>query len=105
MLRNLQNGDEFTLRMPDGHMLHLKVDRRSSIMAGIVSLSGSFRSRNDGNWNLSLDNASVSGSINDYVRNMLHYIRTDRETGEWYIENIDLYDQNLLPGGEPIQRN
>jgi hypothetical protein len=103
MLRNLQNGEEFSLPMPEGHSLYLRVDRRSSIMTGILSLSGSFRNRNDGNWNLSLNNETITGSVSDYERNLLHYIRTDRETGQWFIESIDLRDQNLLQGGEPLQ--
>jgi hypothetical protein len=104
-LRNLQTGQEFTLLMPEGHLLYLRVDRRSVIMPGITSLSGSFRSRNEGNWNLSQDNDTISGSINDYVRNKLYYMRTNRETGVWFIENIDLMQQNMLPGGEPLEQN
>lgn len=109
-LRSVNAGGTVTLVLPGEATAQLRVERRMSVMAGVVSLSGKVSASNmdategalsQGDFAISYDETMITGTLS--VLGAVYEFASDRETGLQWILQVDPAKQDVLPGSDPLE--
>jgi hypothetical protein len=109
-LRSANAGETFSLPLPGGAVSQLQVDRRMSVMPGVVSLSGGASrvpapdetgDASPGTWAFSYTPDQLSGTMT--FGSLVFEVGTSRATGTTWVVQVDPAKYDILPGSEPLE--
>jgi hypothetical protein len=109
-IRSVNAGQDLDLPLPGGAIARMTVDRRMSVMPGVVSLSGGAiripapeeqGGSTQGTWALSYEPDGMAGTVT--FGSVIFEVVTARTAGGSWVLQVDSSKYDILPGSAPLE--
>lgn len=104
-IKSFAPGTMIYISLDENLTISARVNRNRLIGDTIRSLTGSIQEPHTGNIMLTVDQDTLSGTIDVLSENRLFYLRYDRQSGRHYLAEIDRTKLDIQQGSPPLEMN